>query len=502
MKQALQKGKVYLVGAGPGDPGLITVRAIECIKKADVVLYDRLISKKILGYRKPGAILRYVGKGKGSGMGQGSINSLILDYAGAGRTVVRLKGGDPFIFGRGQEEMVFLKSRGIDCEVVAGVSSFYSVPEGCGIPLTFRGISSGFIVVTGHEDPSKEMKGVDWRSVAKFRGTIVIMMGLSNLGQITTALMKNGKAVKTPAAVISRGTTNEEKLTIGTLSNIASRAHGLEAPAICVIGDVVRVGFLLNPKLKPLSNKRYFLTASQDLNNDIAVNLKKLGASVQSLPMIRILPNKDTALLDKIIGDVKNFDWLVFTSRHGVYYFLKRFFELNKDKAGLAGRIACVGSGTAAEFVKNNIKVELMPSKFTTQNLGLTLTAKGVSGKKIALLRTKLERDPLKKQLINAGALITDCIVYTIEETHDEKGIKEAVSKKPDGIFFLSPRSVDVFFNRIGKNLTEPVRRAPFFSIGPVTTRALKNRGIKTIRSAKEHTIDGLVRLCLEEMVS
>ena len=359
-------GKVYLVGAGPGDPGLITVKAMGCIGQADVIVYDRLIPKEILAHRKSKAALKYVGKEKGNTFDQEKINQLLLGYAKEGKCVVRLKGGDPFIFGRGQEEAGFLRDSGIACEIIPGVSSCYAVPEVCGIPLTDRRFSSGFMVLTGHEDPGKKSKATYWNQAAKFSGTIVIMMGLSNLKDITDKLIAKGKNGKTLSAVIANGTTKKQKIVTGALSDIADKAKGLKSPAICVIGDVVGVGLHLNPLLKPLDKKKYLTTASDALNHDIARNLQNLGASVERLPMIKIVPNNNTVLLDKIIKDVKTFDWLVFTSRHGVYYFLKRDFSLKADIDDLAGRIVRVGPGTLGVFSKYRLKADLLPKNFTT----------------------------------------------------------------------------------------------------------------------------------------
>ncbi|MBF0486446.1 MAG: uroporphyrinogen-III C-methyltransferase [Candidatus Omnitrophica bacterium] len=493
-------GKVYLVGAGPGDAGLVTVKALDCLKKADVVLYDRLVAQEILKACGERTLLQYVGKEKGDSSDQGAINELILTHALLGKTVVRLKGGDPFIFGRGQEEMSFLMDRGIDCEVVPGVSSFYAAPEVCGIPLTYRGIASSFLVVTGHEDPAKGEETVDWQKIAKFSGTLVIMMGLSNLKEITRKLLRYGKNGKTLAAVVSNGTTKSQKMIMGDLSNIAKKASRLKAPAICVIGDVVKVAFQLNKDLRPLANKRFLTTASDNLNRDIIAGLKKFGASVHGLPMIKIVPNKDTSVLDDIIRNSKDFSWLVFTSRHGVQYFMERFGRLKGKAGALHGRIACVGTGTSAEFVRHGIKADLMPDVFTTKDLALALVAQGLKAKKVALLRTPLQEDHLKDILVKAGAVITDCIVYNVKELAPNGALTSAIRSKPDGIFFLSPRGVDVFFSRMSVPMRRQVRReAKFFSIGPVTTMALKKQGAEKIREPREYSVRGLVQLCLEE---
>jgi len=496
----VKKGKVYLAGAGPGDPGLITVKAIECVKRADVIVYDRLISRDILKSRKKNAVLEYVGKAKGHTFSQDKINELLLNYARRGMAVLRLKGGDPFVFGRGPEEMLFLMEHGIGCEVIPGVSSSYAAAEACGIPVTHRGMASGFLVITGHEDPAKMTENLDYRKFAKFQGTIVVMMGLSNLKDITARLIASGKNANTPAAVISSGTTKKQKIVVARLSDIAEKAKRSAAPAVCVIGGVVKLGFSLNPKLKPLLNKRFISTASDNLNRDISKSLRSLGASVKSMPMIKIVPAKDTALMDKIISNVRGYDWLVFTSRHGVHYFVKRYLALKARPGLLKGRIACVGSGTAAEFEKYGIKPDLMPEEFTTRELALTLVKNGIKGKQIALLRTNMEKDYLKGILVRAGAQVTDCLVYTSEPAENAASLVKAVSKRTDGIFFLSPKSVKVFFDLVPGAVKKDLKsRTTFFSIGPVTTIALKKQGVKTVKDTGEHTVKGLVELCLED---
>ena len=354
--------------------------------------------------------------------------------------------------------------------------------------------------MTGHQALSKKSDDVDWKSVAAFRGTVVILMGKSNLRQITRELIKNGMDKKTSCAVIAKGTTKKQKIATGPVCDIADKAKHLPLPAVVVIGKVVNLRLKPNPLIKPLSKKRYLSTASASLNKDIAKRLKALGARIDCLPMIRISANTDYSVPDGIIANIQEFDWLVFTSRHGVIYFLKRFYELGANKKDLRGKIACVGRGTAAEFIKHKIFPGLIPAKFTTKDLALRLEAQGLTGKKVALLRTKLERDPLKDILSTAGAKITDCSVYNVEELKSSRRLEKAILRKPDGILFLSPRSMNIFFDSIPDETKQGLNNnSAFFSIGPVTTQALKRRGIDRVFSPREHTIDGLVSLCARE---
>jgi uroporphyrinogen III methyltransferase/synthase len=497
IKMNKHSGKVFIVGSGPGDPGLLTVKALSYIRKADVIVYDRLISKDILRYRKPGCALKYVGKEKGGGLSQDKINTVLSECAKRYGAVVRLKGGDPFIFGRGPEEALFLKGRGISTEIVPGVSSFYSVPEICGIPLTHRGIASSFLVVTGHEDPSKGKSDVDWKHIAGFSGTIVILMGLTTLGGIVKKLLGYGKSKNILCAVISHGATSAQKIVTGTLADIEERSRALSSPAIIVIGDVVSVGFELNRGIKPLSKKRYLSTASRELSDEISGKLKSLGADVDCVPMIKVSPHRDRTVLDGVIKDIGKFDWLVFTSRYGAGHFLRRFKLLSGRVSDLEGRIACVGNGTADVFSKNGISPALMPENFTTKDLALALKAREIKGKRIALLRTRMKKDPLKRALMAAGAEVTDCIVYDIEENKGSGTLLKALSRGPDGIIFMSPRSTDAFFKVVPKDMINKVKKnMEFLSIGPVTTGALRRHGLSAIRSPREYTIDGLVELC------
>ncbi|MBU1924275.1 MAG: uroporphyrinogen-III synthase, partial [Candidatus Omnitrophica bacterium] len=411
-----------------------------------------------------------------------------------------------------------------------GVSSFYAAAEVFGIPLTRRGIASGFIVVTGSEDPEKETEAVDWKHLAKFNGTIVILMGKSNLDDIVKKLRKFGMDPEIPCAVIYKGTTSQQKIAASTLRDIAKASSHLPAPSIVIIGDVVnmrdrhlihsrpqnraiygangawplsislRETTGLSPRsfIKPLSGKRYLATATNGLNKDILKNFKELGADIDCVSMVKVLPNKDYSVLDRVISRVKRFDWLVFTSRHGALYFLERFYKLGGRETELKNRIACVGSGTANEFIKRDIRIELMPKKFTTKDLAIELSKRALKGKDIALLRTTVEKDYMKDILSTTGANIVDCIVYNIKELKSSKRLDKALLKRPDSILFLSPRSVDCFFNIISGRIKEDLKKgSPFVSIGPVTTNALKAKGINRIIEPEKHTVKGLAEACV-----
>lgn len=493
------KSKIFLVGAGPGDPELITLKGLECIKKADVIIYDKLASKKLLKYSKKNCVLEYVGKAKGDhSKSQDEINDILVGHAKTGKNIVRLKGGDPFVFGRGSEEVAYLSENGFNCEVIPGVSSCYSVPELCGIPLTHRGIASGFLVVTGHESPKKEGKNIDWKQIAKFNGTIVVMMGKSNLGSIARTLQTNGLDALTPCAVIEKGSTKAQKMVTGTLKNITVKARGLSAPCVVVIGETVHVHN--KKKQLELEGKRFLSTSSAELNKDIYREFKRHGADIKCVPMTKIIPSRDTALLRDVVLGSKKFDWLVFTSRHGSIHFLKKFYKFGGNKKDLAGKIACVGVSTANEFDKEGIRTALMPKEFTGVDLGHALIKKGVKGRSIALLRTALDEDPLKEMLTDAGASIVDCAVYNVKPVTDKNRLTNALSKVPEGILFLSPKAVNIFFDSISRQVADRLKsKSSFISIGPITTKALKNYGINNVLVPKKSTIKGMLDLCINK---
>jgi len=506
------KNKVYIIGAGPGDPELITLKALNAVKNADVILYDRLISKNILKHRKKSCILKYVGKTKGRGEQspdpQNDINNLLEKYAKKHKKVVRLKGGDPFLFGRGREEVGFLENRGIEYELVPGVSSFYSVPELVGIPLTHRELSSAFLVVTGHEAPGKLAGQIDWNHIASFNGTVVIMMGKSNLKAIITRLTSSGMDENTMCAVISNGSTREQKIVVSSANKIAKKAKTLSSPAIIVIGGVVKLGIKCGKEQRPdptsaaLAGKRFLLTASTKLNNDLQKQLESAGAKTDKLSMIKIIKNTNYSDLDRVIKNVKNFDWLVFTSRHGAVYFIERLQCLKGRKKDFEGKIVCVGASTRDEFIKVGITNIFVPEVFTTKDLGEALISKGVRNRNIAFLRTKLDKDPLKTMLNKAGARITDCIIYNIKDIKCSIELNGALGKHPDGILFLSPRSVKNFFVQLPKKQEDSVKKKTrFFSIGPVTTKILKGQGVNKIFTPRVHTVGGLIDLCLSETI-
>jgi uroporphyrinogen III methyltransferase/synthase len=345
MAEKRKKGMVYLVGAGPGDPGLLTLKAKECIEKADVLVYDYLANEQFLEYAPSHAEHIYVGKKAGDHTkGQDEINSIICEKALEGLTVVRLKGGDPFIFGRGGEEAQELLKAGVSFEIVPGITSAIAVPAYAGIPLTHRDRTATVAFITGHEDPSKDQSNIAWDKLATGIGTLVFLMGIGNLRNICLELMKNGRAPRTPAAVIYRGTHPEQKTITGTLETIyeISRKANIKPPGIIVVGDVVELREELNWfETKPLFGKSIVVTRAREQASSFMAGLRELGANCIEFPTIEIVPPDDWAPLDNAIERIRDYNWLIFTSVNGVIYFFKRLFENGKDARALGEIKVC-----------------------------------------------------------------------------------------------------------------------------------------------------------------
>ena len=352
-------GTVYLVGAGPGDIGLLTIKGLKCLKKADVVVYDFHLNAQVLNYISHDAEFIYAGKRGGRHtMTQDEINAVLIEKAKEGKNTCRLKGGDPFVFGRGGEEAEALAKEGIEFEIVPGVSSAIAAPAYAGIPLTHRLYSSSFAVIPGYEDPSKKESAIDWSRIATGVGTLVFLMAVKNVDQIAQKLIDNGRSPETPVAVIRWGTRPDQTTVIGTLSNIGEllKERDIKPPAVMVVGEVVKLRESLNwYEKKPLFGHRILATREHAEGFEL---LEELGAEIISFPTIEIVPPESYDTLDQAIGVVESYDWLIFTSRNGVEYFFKRFFEKDRDIRDLKGiKICAIGTKTAAEVNTYGIKV-------------------------------------------------------------------------------------------------------------------------------------------------
>jgi uroporphyrinogen III methyltransferase / synthase len=482
-------GVVYLVGAGPGDPGLMTRRSLELIATADVILYDRLVPPGALDGARQDAELRYVGKEPGApAMQQDVLNDLLVELGRAGRRVVRLKGGDPFVFGRGGEEAEALAAAGVDFEVVPGVTAGVAAPAYAGIPVTHRDAASAVAFVTGHEDPAKEGSALDWDALARFPGTLVFYMGVRNLSLISERLRAAGRDSGQPAAVVARGTMPGQQTVTAPLAQIAERVTeaGLRPPAITVIGPVAGLRETLTwLERRPLHGQVVAVTRARDQASGLAARLRELGAEVLETPAIRIEPR--TVLLAR----PETYDLICFTSPNGVRVY---FEALDRDARALAGAtVAAIGPGTAAELERHGIRADIVPERFVAE--GLLEALPDVRGKSVLVARAAGARDVLPGGLRERGAQVHVLPLYdTVVEplTAEQKRALEAATY----VTFTSSSTVRFFLDG-GGALADGARAV---SIGPVTSQTLREHGIEPHVEAEQHDIDGLVRAIVEDV--
>ncbi len=494
------KGKVYLVGAGPGDPGLITVRGADLLRQADCVICDKLTNPALLNYVRPQAQIINVPKriGKDS-VAQEEINKLLIEKASKGQTIVRLKGGDPCIFGRGGEEAAVLAQACIDFEIVPGITAGVAAAEYAGIMLTDRNYSSQVVFVTGREADDKQKSSIDWQWLAKFSGTIVFYMAMENLEFIAGELIKNGMPEDTPAAAIADATLPGQKVLRTSLKELNKECtqNQIEPPAIIVIGAAAKGDLQLNWFMKkPLFGKNIVVTRDEKGNADFAAKIVQHSGSPIEFATIKIKPLTQTNQFLQAMEKLAQFDWVIFTSSNGVSIFFDALQGLGKDSRVFgSAKIAAIGSETAAKLSEFGIKADFVPSVFTSEQLGKQLTGyANLKAKKILLLRSELASDELAKLLIQAGAEVQSAAVYEIVTQKSEcERFKEKISKgSVDWITFASPSSVRGFFEQISSDMIKS-GKVKTASIGPVTSEELENFGIKADVEADEHTIDGLL---------
>lgn len=493
-------GKVYLIGAGPGDPGLLTLKGRSCIARSDVVIYDYLAAPELLTHAGPDAELIYVGKKGGDHtLPQAGINDLIVEKAKQGLNVARLKGGDPFIFGRGGEEVERLIEEGIDFEIVPGVTSAVAAPAYAGIPLTHRQFTSSVTFVTGHEDPTKETSSINWQALAQGGGTLVFFMGVKNLIYIAERLLHYGMAPQTPAALVRWGTTPRQQTVTGTLGTIADIAAdaGMAPPALIVIGEVVR----LREKMKwfetrPLFGKSIVVTRARAQASDLVSRLAALGAVCHEVPAIRIIPENDYGPMDRAISEITTYDWLIFTSVNGVDFFFKRLFHAGLDARAL-GRIrtAVIGPATAERLLGFGIKTDILPASFRAESVIDAFKKEPVSGKRVLLPRAKEARPVLPVELTRMGAVVDEIAVYhTIRDGEGAEGlITDLAAGKIDMITFTSSSTVTNFKALLPENrFSELIQNVVIAAIGPITADTARDNGFPVHVTADQYTIDGL----------
>ena len=500
-----------MIGAGPGDPGLFTLRGAEILKSADIIFYDGLVNPEILD-RAFKAEKVLVGKPQNSGKlkssnDQQAINYLLVQSARSGKQVVRLKGGDPFVFGRGGEEALFLKKNGIPFEIVPGVSAGFAVPAYAGIPVTDRKWASTVTFVTANEDPKKKQSAVDWENLAKRCGTLVLFMGVESLPKIVKALINAGKSPETLASTIEQGTLPNQRVVEGCLRDIADKVkkNRIKSPAITVIGEVNQFRKQLQWfEKKPLLGKTVLVTRPTAQAATLSAALKNVGAKVLEFPSIKILPPKDWTGLDQAIRDMRTFDWILFTSVNGVEYFMKRLFLHGKDARMLGGvKIGVIGEKTAEVLTSFGLKADLVPGKYTTEDLLKKLMEQNeITSRSFLLPRTNIAPEYLSKELCRLGAKVREAVAYetvpNLEPGKKRELEKWVENQNIDYITFTSASTVDHFFDSIPKHLKGKLN-SHLISIGPITTKAIRQYGKRPYKEARKHTIPGLLEVLIHD---
>ena len=509
IREPKNKGMVYLVGAGPGRADLITVRGADLLKTADCIIYDKLANPALLSYARPDADIIHVPKRIGTGScTQDEINRLLVEKANEGKTVVRLKGGDPCIFGRGSEEARVLVKAGIDFEIVPGVTAAIAAAEYSGVMLTDREYSSQVAFITGHEADGKKESSIDWNVLAKFPGSIVFYMGMGGLQFITGQLIKNGMNKETPTAVIANATFPNQRITKSTVEGIDDKCkqENIGPPAIVVIGDAAVGDTSLNWFMKkPLFGKTIVATRDHRGNAEFAAKIINRAGNPIEFPTIKIEPLTNTTEFLQALSKITEYDWIVFTSANGVRIFFDYIRDLSKDARVFASaKIAAIGARTAAKLAEFAIMADFVPDVFTGKELGNQLIGfTNLKGKKVLLLRSQLASGELIDLLQQAGADVDNVSIYTAvtAKTDPAPLAKQITDGAIDWLTFASPSSVTAFFEQVKPDLVNSgnVRVA---SIGPITSEQLKKVGVKIDLQAAEHTIDGLLDAIEQNRIS
>ena len=495
------KGMVSLVGAGPGKRDYLSIEALRCIKKADVIVYDALISPSILNEAKMDAELIYVGKRADTiYKKQPEINELLVNLALSGKYVVRLKGGDPFIFGRGGEEALALKKSGISYEIVSGISSSYSVPASAGIPVTHRGAASSVHIITGHEHPAKPSEALDFSVIAKEEGTLVFLMGLRSLGNICEKLIKNGKNGETPVAVISKGMTAKQRTVYGNLLTIKDevRKNNIEAPAIIVVGDVVGVGKQIcewqskNEK-KVLSGKRILVTGSRNMADSLEKEFEQYGGETIAISLVETIP--DYSDCDDIFNNLEKYSWFIFTSANGVNIFFDRLRDLRVDIRKLANaRFAVVGTSTKKALGKYGLYADFIPSKFTSKILAEELSKELTDKDKILIVRGKQGKNFIEDKFSEMSVEFDKiCIYETIQDERRADEVKR-ICLDVDYIVVTSGSGAIALRDMAGCEHDNIV------AIGPVTKRDCEEVGLRVKIVAEEFDARGIVDVIVRDV--
>ena len=499
--------RVYLVGAGPGDPGLLTVRARDLLQAADCVIYDALANPRLLDHARPGAERIAAGKRASAHLlKQDQINQLMVERARAGQTVVRLKGGDPYVFGRGSEEAIYLGQQGIDVEIVPGVPAAVAAPAYAGIPVTHRHTATSVTFITAHEDPAKDESQIDYAALAQLAGrggTLCFYMGMSRLPRIVDELSDHGLAGQTPAAIVQWGTLPRQQTCRAKLEDLveAAAAADLAPPAVIVIGAVAGLdsrGLLRFYEHKPLFGRRVAITRPRDQASALRQKLEEAGADVLEAAAIEITPTPDFSAVDEALKNVRRYDWLVLTSANGVQGLKRRLAALDHDARHLGDvKIAAIGDATARALGEMNLKADLVPERFLATALAdalLQVAGPELKGRRFLLLRADIANPQLPQTLRDAGGEVDDVPIYcTRPRTALAEEARHALSKGAvDWITFTSSSTARSFVELIAAD-NGLIQGAKLASIGPVTSATMKQLGLAITAEASPHDVDGLV---------
>lgn len=495
----MNQGMVYLVGAGPGDPGLITRLGESAIRRAQVLVYDHLVHPRLIAMAPPKAKRIYVGKVRGRHeLSQGEINALLCREALAGQVIVRLKGGDPYVFGRGAEEAEVLFKEGIPFRVIPGVTAGIGALAYAGFPVTHRDYASSVVFVTGHDQPDSSECGVDWPLLARFDGTIVIYMGVTRLRQIAQMLLREGKPLTTPVAIVRRGSWPGQIVKVSTLEEVAENETNVRPPALVVIGDVVK----LRPALDwwsrlPLAGKRVLITRPEEDAARSVDSLEELGAEVIVAPTITVRPADDPRALDVALARISDFDWVVFTSSHGVRFFMDRIFQTGRDLRVFGrARLAAIGPMTAQTLRSFGLVADLVPEKYRSEELATELTGR-VRGQKVLLARADRGRTLLKDELQGIAAEVVQVPVYHNADAMElpAEALEAIKQGQVDWVTLTSSAIARRFAAMLPPDLnSDDLKKVKFASISPVTTQAAQEAGLVVMVEAESFTFDGLIQ--------
>jgi uroporphyrinogen III methyltransferase/synthase len=501
----VKNGCVYLIGAGPGDPGLLTLKGKKLLAGADVVIYDRLVGDRILSMANPEAELIYVGKASGNhALSQEEINELLVKKASAGKKVARLKGGDPFLFGRGGEEALFVREHGIDFEIVPGVTSAIAVPAYAGIPVTHRDSTSSFAVITGHERPDKTESSIKWKEIANGIGTLVFLMGVENLAFIVDNLVKQGRKPDTPVALVRWGTLPDQEVLTGTLKDIVQKVadNHFKPPAIIIVGDVVGLRADLSwIEKKPLWGKKIVVTRSRKQSSVLAERIAELGGEAIEFPTIEIVKEPDLSELYSCFEHIEDYSWILFTSVNTVDIFFTELRSRGLDIRDLKGiNICAIGPATRERLESRGLKVDIVPAQYQAEGIIAALSPHIKAGQLLLLPRARGARGILPESIRQMGAQVDEVFLYRAVQSIciSEKARNSIINGQVDLITFTSSSTVTNFVGIVGeKNISRITDQVKVACIGPITASTAVQHGFKVDITAREYTIEGLVEAIL-----